>query len=105
MEVIQMYKKGEFQVTHIFCDDELQPLEKYFIKQEMNVQVNFSSPNEHVPKIECSICVIKERIRATYYCLPYKQLSRIMLKILVSEAARKLNYFPSKNGVSQYYSQ
>jgi hypothetical protein len=31
-------------------------------------------------------------------------MSRTMTKILVSESAKKLNFFPSKNGVSQYYS-
>ena len=48
--------------------------------------------------------MIKERIRATYHRLPYKRLPRLMLKILVADAAKKLNFFPSKHGISKYYS-
>jgi hypothetical protein len=104
IEVIQVYSKGGFQVTHILCDNEFKPLMAYFAQNNQDIHVNYTSPNEHVPEIERSIRVIKERIRATYHRLPYNHLPKIMIKMLVSESAKKLNYFPSKHGVSHYYS-
>ena len=66
--------------------------------------MNFSNPQEHVPEAERNNCVIKERVRAGYHRLPYTRLTRLMIKILVTESAKKLNFFPAKNGVSPYYS-
>jgi hypothetical protein len=40
----------------------------------------------------------------TYRCLPYNHLPCIMIKVLVNDFAKKLNFFPVKNGISQYYS-
>jgi hypothetical protein len=54
--------------------------------------------------IERSICVIKERIRSTYHRLLYDRLPEILGKMLVSEFAKKLNFFLAKGGVSLYYS-
>jgi hypothetical protein len=71
---------------------------------EFGIQVNYASPQEHVPEAEHNNRVIKERIRATYHCLPYDRLPRIMVKVLVNDSAKKLNFFPAKNGISQYYS-
>jgi hypothetical protein len=80
------------------------PLMTQLADQEPNIQLNYSSPNEHVPDIERSIRVIKERIRSTYHRLLYDRLPKIMVKIVVSESAKKLNFFPAKGGVSLYYS-
>jgi hypothetical protein len=43
-------------------------------------------------------------VRAAYHRLPYDDLPRTMVKYLVMESARKLNYFPNKDGISKYYS-
>jgi hypothetical protein len=80
IEVIQVYSKGGFRVTHIFCDNEFKPLMTYFAHYNQDVHFNYTSSNEHVPEIERSICVIKEQIRATFHCLPYNHLPKIMLK-------------------------
>ena len=66
--------------------------------------MNFSNPQEHVPEAERNNRVIKERVRATYHRLPYKQLTKTMTITLVMDSAKKLNFFPSKNGISEYYS-
>jgi hypothetical protein len=66
--------------------------------------MNYSNPQEHVPEAERNNSVIKERIRANYHRLPYKRLTRLMVKILVTECAKKLNFFPRKNGISPYFS-
>ena len=66
--------------------------------------MNFSNPQKHVPEAEHNNHLIKERVKATYHCLPYKQLTKTMTTILVIDLAKKLNFFPAKNGISEYYS-
>jgi hypothetical protein len=64
----------------------------------------FSPSQEHVSEAEHNNQVIKERVHATYHCLPYKSLTTLMIKMLVTESTKKLNFFPSKNVVSNFYS-
>ena len=47
---------------------------------------------------------MKERIRAGYHRLPYRHVPKLMIIHQVMEAARKLNFFPTRNGISEYYS-
>jgi hypothetical protein len=69
-----------------------------------DINVNFANPQEHVPEAERNNQVIKERVRATYHRLPFSQLTRTMTKILVMESTQKLNFFPSNDGILEYYS-
>ena len=39
----------------------------------------------------------------SFHRLPYKNIPRVMIKALVMEATKKLNFFPPKGGISQYY--
>jgi hypothetical protein len=71
---------------------------------EFGIQVNYAIPQEHVLEAELNNRVIKERIRATYHRLPYDHLPCIMVKVLVDDSTKKLNFFPATNGISQYYS-
>ena len=84
------------------------------LSHEFNVGICFANPQEHVPEAERNNRVIKERVRASYHRLPYRHLTRMLVKMLVTEStkklnffpesAKKLNFFPAKNGASQYYS-
>ena len=38
------------------------------------------------------------------HATPFLTVPHIMTKYIVMESARKLNYFPSRGGISQYYS-
>ncbi|KAI2510062.1 Reverse transcriptase (RNA-dependent DNA polymerase) [Fragilaria crotonensis] len=102
-QIFRVYNAGGFQVTIIRCDNEFRPLIEP-LADEFHVAMNFANAQEHVPEAERNNRVIKERVRATYHRLPYRQLTRTMVKMLVSESAKKLNFFPSKNGVSKFYS-
>ena len=66
--------------------------------------MNFTNPQEHVPEAERNNRIIKERVRATCHRLPFSQLTKTMTKILVMKLTKKLNFFPSTNGISNYYS-
>ena len=102
-QVLRVYTLGGLKVTMIRCDNEFRPLMDP-LALEFGIQVNYASPQEHVPEAERNNRVVKERIRTTYHRMPYDSLPRIMVKFLVDDSARKLNYFPAKNGVSPYYS-
>ena len=74
------------------------------LAQEFGIQMNYASPQEHVPEAKRNNQVVKEHVHATYHHLPYNHLPRIMVKVLVDESAKKLNFFPAKYGISPYYS-
>jgi len=42
-------------------------------------QLNLASANKHVPDIECKIRVIKERVQAVIYSIPFNALPARML--------------------------
>ena len=47
---------------------------------------------------------IKERIRANFHRLSYKAIPHIMVQYLSMDCTHKINMFPAKGGISQYYS-
>lgn len=101
--VVRLYKSGGFNVTMINADPEFKPLREYLMDAH-GIKVNFASAKEHVPEIERSIRTIKERVRSIFYSLPFKAITKLMIKYLVCTAVEKLNYVPAKHGISQYYS-
>ena len=74
------------------------------VSNELNIEMNYANPNEHVLEIERSIWVIKERFRTAYYRLPYRQIPKTMIKYLAMKVTSDLNLFPVKGGVSEFYS-
>jgi hypothetical protein len=75
-----------------------------FMQEYHNIKPNYSSAQEHVPEAERNNRVIQERCRAAYHGLPFRNLPKLMLKTLVMESTRKLNFFPPKGGISSHYS-
>jgi hypothetical protein len=104
-EIIRLYKHGQFQVTEIHCDNEFHKvMDPFSARQDPTITVNYAAAQEHVPRAERNNRTIQERVRATYHRLPYDHLPRILVKYLVMESTKKLNFFPNKNGVSKYFS-
>ena len=104
-EIMAIYNRGLFTITEIHCDNEFHKvLDPYSAKQNPQIRMNYAAAQEHVPRAERNNRTIKERVRATYHALPYEHLPRTVVKYLVSEATKKLNFFPNKNGVSKHYS-
>ena len=104
-ELYYLYRKSGFTIVEIHCDNEFRKaLDTFCAKQTPPININYASANEHVPRAERNNRTIQERVRCNYYQLPYVHLPRIIVKYLVSESAKKLNFFPNKNGVSKYYS-
>jgi hypothetical protein len=48
--------------------------------------------------------MVKEHIRATIHGMPFKAIPRVLIKCVVEECTRKLNFFPAKHGCSEYFS-
>jgi hypothetical protein len=91
--LVRMYKTAGFTVTTIDCDPEFKPL-KSWLQDAFQVSMNVANPQAHVPQIERTNRVIKERVRAAFHSLPYKQLPKTLVDYLVMEATKKLNFFP-----------
>jgi hypothetical protein len=102
-KVFKMYNKAGFHVKEIQCDNKFRPLQS-ILQEVYKIHINFANPQEHAPEAKQNNQVIKERVRATYHQLPYSQLTSTMTKMLVTESTKKLNFFPSKGGISEYYS-
>jgi hypothetical protein len=98
-----LYNKAGFKIKKIRSNNKFRPLQEA-LQTDFGICMNFSNPQEHVPEAKRNNQVIKERVRATYHCLPYKQLTKTMTKILVMDSAKKLNFFPAKHRISEYYS-
>jgi hypothetical protein len=101
--VFRIYNKAGFKFTTINCDNEFRPLMDE-LQDFYNIKMNYAAAQEHVPEAERNNRVIKERFRSAFHRLPFNKLPKIMVKILAMECAKKLNFFPSRGGVSSYYS-
>ena len=104
-EIYNLYKLAGFIIREIHCDNEFhKAMNKFAASQNPPIKMNYSAAQEHVPRAERNNRVIQERVRASFHQMPYEHLPRILIKYMVSEAARKLNYFPAKHGISKHYS-
>ncbi|KAG7361762.1 hypothetical protein IV203_036863 [Nitzschia inconspicua] len=88
----------------IHADSEYQAVLEHFKNSSNKIEYNLATANEHVPQAERNIQTIKERVRATYHSLPFKAIPKLFIKEPMAETANKLNFFPPKNGVSEYNS-
>jgi len=79
-------------------------MDNYSINQDPPINMNYAAAKAHVPRAKRNNHTIQEHVRVTYHGLPYNHLPRILVKYLLTEAARKLNFFPNKHGVSKYFS-
>ena len=102
-ELIGLYQKADFKIKNINCDKEFENIFND-LAQKMEININIIPAQAHVAKAERNIRVIKERIRSNVHNLPYQNIPKIILIHIVQEAAKKLNYFPVKNGISPHYS-
>lgn len=69
--------------------------------REIGLELNMTAANEHVPKIECQIRVIKEQTRCIRHTLPFKYIPILMLVEMVYMSCMWVNAFPPKSGVSE----
>jgi hypothetical protein len=100
-EVFSTYKHGGFEITEVHTDNEFHKvMDSYSMTQDPPIHMNYAAAKAHVPRAERNNRTIQERVRATYHRLPYTHLPCILVKYLVTEAARKVIFFQI-NMVSQ----
>ena len=93
--VIAIYRRRGLNVTSIYGNQEFD-----CIKDDFDCNVFISDTDSHVPEIERSICVVKERVRATIHGMPFRFLPKVIIRGLVDNAVKCLNLFPTPNGIS-----
>jgi hypothetical protein len=67
---------------------------------EMQIMLNATSRDEHVPEIEQYNRTIKDQVRSAFNMLPFKKMPTQMLIELVKAMVFWLNAFPTNDGVS-----
>jgi hypothetical protein len=73
--VLQIYKNAGFNITRIHACNEFQSIVDQF-DANFNIVFKFASAKEHVPEAERNNRLIKERVRATFHCLPFVKCQR-----------------------------
>ena len=68
---------------------------------DMQIVLNTTSNDEHVPDIERHIRTMKERVRSTYNMLPFKKMPQRLVIEMVSASTFWWNSFPPEGGVSE----
>ena len=101
-EFLRFYNAGGYYISQINCDGEFATLMNE-VRDTLDIAVNLTMRNEHVPEAERNHRTLEERIRAVYHNLPYKIIPKIMIDHLVKDCTWKINLFPVKGGVSSYY--
>jgi hypothetical protein len=102
-QILRHYNRAGFVIRTIHCDGEFPGMMEK-VEDDLDVDMNFTNAQDHVPEAERNNRMIKERTQAAYHCLPYKAIPRIMINYLAMIQANKLNLFPVKEGGSKYYS-
>ena len=101
--VLRHYNNADLMIKTIQCDGEFRAMFES-VKDELDVNMNYTNAGDHVPEAERNNRTIKERFRVEFNRLPYKALPLLLIKHLAMHVTRCLNYFPAKGGVSKYYS-
>ena len=100
-EILRRYGQSGFRVTSIHCDQEFRTLMEP-VADEMEIEMNYATTDEHVPKAERNNRTIQECIRTTYHHLPYAAIPRMMLRYLAMTCMVQLNFFPPKCVISAH---
>ena len=88
----------------VLADPEFRML-KNELESSSKTNYNIAAAGEHVPEIERFIRTLKERCRAQWSRLPYKNnMPKIIVIELVKNCVMWINSFPSDNGISCIYS-
>jgi hypothetical protein len=66
------------------------------VEDDLDVNMNFTNAQDHVPKAERNNRTIKEMIRAAYHRLPYKAIPRIICKLLGNDPSKPTQSIPSE---------
>jgi hypothetical protein len=98
--IFEFYAKRGFHISILGVDDEFAALQADIQGLPGGPRVNLATASKHVPEIERSIWVVKERCRAVRHSLPFDRIPKLMMIQLVLHVTKMLNHFPTKAGIS-----
>ena len=101
--IFRFYNKAGIFIKTTQCDQEFKPLMDE-VKDELDMDMNYTTTGEHESTAERNNRTIGERIRSAYHNLPYKAIPLLMLKYLAMVSTYQLNLLPAKGGASEHYS-
>ena len=93
-----------FNVRCLEADSEFKPLLEP-LQDELDIDMTFADPQDHVKQAERNNPTIKERACATFWRLPFESLPKIVIRKLVQQVTQKINYVCPKGGASNGVSQ
>ena len=103
--VCVFYKQHGFQLKQLNCDIEFKHAAIDKVLAEHQCVANWCAAKEHVPRVERRIKTAKARFRAMRSHLRvFKRLPKVMVRRLVSEVTKWLNFFLSKASAIERYS-
>eukprot|EP00980_Cylindrotheca_fusiformis_P020829 scaffold7825_cov87-Cylindrotheca_fusiformis.AAC.3 len=101
---LRYYNKADFRIKRIECDGEFRVMMDQ-VQDDLDVEMNYANPGDHVPEAERNNRTVKERVRVGYYRIPYKKIPRVLIRYLAMVSTRSINMFPpAKGGISAHYS-
>ena len=102
-KVLRIYNKGGFRIKEIHCDGEYKSMMDR-VNDELDITMNYANAQDHNPRAERNNRTIKESFRTALHRTGYSTIPKVMIQDLAEVCAERLNLFPAKHGVSQYYS-
>ena len=80
-KVNSIYRSKRLTINHLPVDREFECLREFC--ENLGINLNTTSANDHVPSVERAIRVIKERFRGVRYTLPFKHIpTRIQIELV-----------------------
>ena len=95
----RLYATRGLRITQMVMDGQFENLRADLA--DMQIVLNTTSNDEHVPDIERHIRTMKERVRSTYNMLPFKKMPQRLVIEMVSASTFWWNSFPPEGGVSE----
>ena len=90
-KVTSIYRSKRLTINHLPVDREFECLREFC--ENLGINLNTTSANEHVPSVERAIRVIKERFRGIRHTLPFKNIPTRIQIDLVYFTIFWLNFF------------
>eukprot|EP00814_Leptocylindrus_danicus_P003109 CAMPEP_0116045272 /NCGR_PEP_ID=MMETSP0321-20121206/27521_1 /TAXON_ID=163516 /ORGANISM="Leptocylindrus danicus var. danicus, Strain B650" /LENGTH=96 /DNA_ID=CAMNT_0003526577 /DNA_START=448 /DNA_END=734 /DNA_ORIENTATION=+ len=90
-QTITIYNRRGFAVHELKGDNEFECV----IPDLSPIHVNLVGANEHVPEIENSIKILKERMRCLFNGLPFTSVPRLMVVAGLEFVTESLNNIPA----------
>ena len=87
--ILQTYNKGGFKIAKIEWDSEYRAMMNK-VSDQLDVEMNYTNAQDHVPLAERNNHTIKENIRTALHNLPFNDIPKVMLSALAGLCTERL---------------